>query len=305
MLVACAVVAWGTSRLALGVSRARSAAALTSDLALLRAIADQGIDVVAYDQAGGGASPKLGVRDYSLDRAVADLEALRVHLGVERLSLLGQSWGSMLAFEYASAHPDRVDHLVLTSAGLISSKHKTFAIERTAASGQPSPPPYVIAAMLLFKLNPDAAVAFLPREELDTTWRATMRGNLGRFFCKADAAHVPEAQAEMDRWPAVDGYQGLALKDQMEARSEAPPRLAKPPPALILRGLCDFVPWGAARDLRDRTNARLVTIPEVGHAMWPKRAEQVRDLVVAHLRDAPLAVAAYEGTDDPANAAAQ
>lgn len=273
-----------------------------ADLDLLRAIAEQGVEVVAYDQAGGGASPRLGVREYSLARAVADLEALRVHLGADRLSLLGQSWGSMLAFEYASAHPDRVDRLVLTGAGLISSRNKSFAIERTAASGQPSFPPYAIAAMILFKLNPEAAVAFLPREELDTTWKAMMRDNLGRFFCKADAPLVPDAQADLDRWPAADGYQAFALKGEMEARSEAPPVLAAPPPTLIIRGLCDFVPWGAARELRERTKARLVTIPDVGHSIWPKRADDVRDLVVAHLRGAPLTVAAYDGADDPATA---
>lgn len=272
----------------------------SADLTLLRAIAQGGIDVVTYDQAGGGASPRLDVREYSLQRAVADLEAFRVHLGVERISLFGQSWGSMLAFEYASAHPDRVDHLVLTGAGLLSSRNKTFAIERTAARTQPSPPPYVMAAMVLFKVNPHAAVAFLPREELDTTWKAVMRENAGRFYCKADAAKVSDGQRELDRWPAVDGYQGLALKGEMEARAEAPPALPAPPPTLIIRGLCDYVPWGAAKDLRDRTKAKLATIDDVGHALWPKRTEEVRDLVIAHLNDAPLGTRLYEGAEDPA-----
>lgn len=44
---------------------------------------------------------------------VADLEALRVHLGIEAWIVQGVSWGSTLALAYAQAHPDRVLGLVL------------------------------------------------------------------------------------------------------------------------------------------------------------------------------------------------
>ena len=45
---------------------------------------------------------------YRCDRQVADLEALRVHLGLERVELLGHSAGANLVYRYAEAHPDRV-----------------------------------------------------------------------------------------------------------------------------------------------------------------------------------------------------
>jgi proline iminopeptidase len=44
---------------------------------------------------------------------VADLEALRGHLGIERWLVFGGSWGSTLALAYAQAHPQRVSALVL------------------------------------------------------------------------------------------------------------------------------------------------------------------------------------------------
>ncbi len=46
---------------------------------------------------------------------VADLEALRAHLGAGSWLVHGVSWGSTLALAYALAHPDRVDALVLTA----------------------------------------------------------------------------------------------------------------------------------------------------------------------------------------------
>jgi proline iminopeptidase len=48
---------------------------------------------------------------------VQDLEALREHLKLDRIFLVGHSWGGMLAMAYAAAHPDRIDKLVLIGSG--------------------------------------------------------------------------------------------------------------------------------------------------------------------------------------------
>jgi proline iminopeptidase len=52
-----------------------------------------------------------------VDRIVADVEALREHLGVDQLDLLGHSAGGDLALLYAAAHPDRVRKLALITPG--------------------------------------------------------------------------------------------------------------------------------------------------------------------------------------------
>jgi proline iminopeptidase len=69
--------------------------------------------VVYYDQRGCGRSTTPAGDHWGLDAQVADLEAVRVALGVARLDLLGHSWGGVPAMAYAAAHPDRVAHLVL------------------------------------------------------------------------------------------------------------------------------------------------------------------------------------------------
>jgi pimeloyl-ACP methyl ester carboxylesterase len=54
-------------------------------------------------------------RFYSTADTVADLEALRVALGADKLALDGVSYGTFVAERYAIAHPDRVTRLVLDS----------------------------------------------------------------------------------------------------------------------------------------------------------------------------------------------
>ncbi|MFD7281595.1 alpha/beta fold hydrolase [Streptomyces sp. NPDC059862] len=53
---------------------------------------------------------------YRCDRLVGDVEALRIHLGLERMNLLGHSAGGSLAMLYAARHPERVARLALITA---------------------------------------------------------------------------------------------------------------------------------------------------------------------------------------------
>jgi proline iminopeptidase len=71
------------------------------------------VRVIRWDQRGCGRSERRG--PYSLDRSVADLDAVRACCGVDRVAVLGHSWGATLALRYALDHPDRVSTLVYVS----------------------------------------------------------------------------------------------------------------------------------------------------------------------------------------------
>ena len=74
----------------------------------------RGRRVIYYDQRGNGRSQLVeGDERLALERHIADLEALRRHFGLERMTLLGNSWGGLLISAYAAAHPDRIERLVL------------------------------------------------------------------------------------------------------------------------------------------------------------------------------------------------
>jgi len=70
--------------------------------------------IALFDQRGCGRSTPLGhTGDNTTRHLVEDIEALRGHLGVERLMLFGGSWGATLALAYAGTHPQCVAAMVL------------------------------------------------------------------------------------------------------------------------------------------------------------------------------------------------
>jgi pimeloyl-ACP methyl ester carboxylesterase len=75
-------------------------------------------DVVLYDLRGHGLSERPA-SGYGLDDMVADLAAVLDGLGVDRkVTLVGNSFGGLLAVAFAVAHPDRAGGLVLVDAHL-------------------------------------------------------------------------------------------------------------------------------------------------------------------------------------------
>ncbi|MFJ8627107.1 alpha/beta fold hydrolase [Kitasatospora sp. NPDC093550] len=106
--------------------------------------------LVLPDTRGTGAS--AGSADptaYRVDRLVADVEALRRRLGLDRIDLLGHSAGGSLALLYAAAHPERLASLTLVTPSF-------------AAVGLPSDTgaEEVIAARAAEPWHPEAVAAY-------------------------------------------------------------------------------------------------------------------------------------------------
>jgi proline iminopeptidase len=71
--------------------------------------------IVMFDQRGCGRSTPVGaLAGNSLQATIADMEAIREMLGIERWIVAGGSWGSAVALAYAEAHPDRCLGINLT-----------------------------------------------------------------------------------------------------------------------------------------------------------------------------------------------
>ncbi|HZA52335.1 MAG TPA: prolyl aminopeptidase [Myxococcaceae bacterium] len=76
--------------------------------------------IVLFDQRGCGKSrPHASLDENTTPHLVEDIEKLRRHLGIERWTLFGGSWGSTLALAYAEAHPERVTEMVLRGIFLL------------------------------------------------------------------------------------------------------------------------------------------------------------------------------------------
>lgn len=69
--------------------------------------------LVFIDHRGSGQSKKSKQKDYSLENNIEDIEALRKHLGLEKISLLGTSYGGVVAQGYAIRYPQHLEKLIL------------------------------------------------------------------------------------------------------------------------------------------------------------------------------------------------
>lgn len=71
--------------------------------------------IVFYDQRGTGKSMRVvSGASQAMEAQVADLEALRAKLGMDRIDLVGDSYGGLLSIAYVVAHPEHVRRLILS-----------------------------------------------------------------------------------------------------------------------------------------------------------------------------------------------
>jgi proline-specific peptidase len=122
--------------------------------------------VVLYDQLGGGYSTRHGDRSLmTVETFVDEVHAVRLALGLDRVHLLGYSWGGMLALEYALTRPAGVESLILSSTlsssrlmGEESLRLRTALPDRTREvldrherDGTTHDPAYEEAAMVFYR----------------------------------------------------------------------------------------------------------------------------------------------------------
>ena len=133
--------------------------------------------IVYLDQRGCGRSRPLAhehldsLATNTTASLIADIEALREHLGIERWLVAGGSWGVTLALAYAQAQPSRVEALVLAAVTTTSREYVGWITESMrrifprewdeleAASGR-RPGERLIDAYLRRITDPDPAVRF-------------------------------------------------------------------------------------------------------------------------------------------------
>ncbi|MDA8050170.1 MAG: prolyl aminopeptidase [Rhodospirillales bacterium] len=250
---------------------------------------------IIFDQRGAGRSRPLGslVQNTTAD-LVADIEALRRHLGIERWLLFGGSWGSTLALAYAQAHPERVSACVLRGVFLGRREEVEWFL-------------YGLA-----QIFPDAHAnftGFLPEDERGDLLAAY----LARLTHADPAVHLPAARA----WSIYEGSCSTLLPSPETVASFSQDRTALglarieahyfanvlflPPegllgrmarighiPAEIVQGRYDVVcPARSAFELASAwPAARLTIIPDAGHSALEPGIRRALIAAVERLRGA-------------------
>jgi proline iminopeptidase len=205
--------------------------------------------LVYYDHRGNGRSGRPSLSTLTLSQLAADADALRSHLDVEQVAVLGHSFGGLIALEYALAYPHRLSHLILvgTTAAfdygdeiVAKIQHKRPPREVLAAWGQPPPDDADNAVMLRF-LKARAPLYFVRHDP------ALVDCLFGRTVFSATAS---KRGSEL-----VEGYSRVPRLGEIET------------PTLVLTGREDFIapPSQAERLGRGMPHAQVVIFEQSGH----------------------------------------
>ena len=71
------------------------------------------MQLVYFDHRGQGRSARGPKETYTLENNVEDMEALRQYLGLDKIVVLGSSYGGMVALSYAVRYPQNISHLIV------------------------------------------------------------------------------------------------------------------------------------------------------------------------------------------------
>jgi proline iminopeptidase len=80
--------------------------------------------VIFYDQRGNGKSlmENIDSSNFTVELMVEDLEELRKQFGMDRLNIIGHSWGGLLAMYYTVQYPAHVNRLFLVDAAPVNTE---------------------------------------------------------------------------------------------------------------------------------------------------------------------------------------
>ena len=226
--------------------------------------------VIFYDQrATGRSTGEVSKQTMTVDRFVEDLEAIRRHFNLQRMHLVGHSWGGGLAMHYAVKYPQRLKSFTVMGCGGASSESIPEMVETIQQRTLPDD----AAAIQEIAESPEFAAG----DEL--TLQRHLRLALRPFF------HDPEKIDDMDLHllPATATNQARVaelisvdlgdfdLYDRLEVIEC---------PSLIVHGDFDPDPLsGAERLQRTLPHAQLVVLEKCGHFMFvERRAETISAL---------------------------
>lgn len=245
------------------------------------AMVDDRATVYRYDQRACGRS--TGRPPFDVATAIADLEALRAHWGVDRWVVGGHSWGATLALLYCLAHPTRARGLVyVAGTGLDPAWHADYRAERAARLG---PAGQERLAVLKEQLGRAAGAewATLDREYCTLVWatdfadRARGRDLAATLF--VDDLHPNYAVNRLLAADAERRVEEATMPAQVRAFRE---------PALVVHGEADPRPAWVARQLAGYLpHAQLHILPEAGHLAWLEQPQRVATLLRTFLASIP------------------
>jgi len=233
--------------------------------------------VVLYDQIGCGNSDRPTDIDWTVDIFRDEVAAVREQLGLERIHLLGTSWGGMLALEHVLSGADGIVALILSST--------LASVDQWAAE-----------QMVLRNALPPSVVEVLDRHEAAGTYdhpeyERAMDVYFDRHFYRG-----PQPREELERMAAgraPDVYRAMQGPNEWTVTGalrgwDVRPRLSEiDVPTLVIRGRYDMCTDPIAATLVEGIRGvREVVLEESSHTPAMEETDKYLEAISNFMREA-------------------
>lgn len=237
----------------------------------------RGHAILFYDQRGAGRST-LVTDSAALDgqRFAEDLEAVRRHFRLERMNMLGHSWGAGVVALYAIKYPDRVGRTLIVGGIPLRMSLLTRTFDDLKASRDSASRLRMEQWLAVRQANPEDPA---PCRAYYAIW-------FHPFFVNSDADRrldvcTGSAEARRNKIMSVDRYVVASLGDY----DWRPALRTDSSPTLVMHGEKDVIPLAAAWEwVTTLPNSRLLVMRGVGHFLYMEAPEQFFRVVDEFLR---------------------
>ncbi|MFM1947169.1 MAG: hypothetical protein RL207_1452 [Bacteroidota bacterium] len=230
-----------------------------------------GYDVYVYDLVGCGHSNRLeNMEEYTVDRHNRDLAEIIKKIGAQKVILIAQSWGAILASNYMLDHEEKVEKLIFTGPGpILPINYAQKEIKApdslnlkttTFTNAQGSQKAYHLRARIVKFLAEKFAYKLASDKEMDD-----FATNLNFEMNKSTVMDASKMKLKSGYGYYVQIKTAQSFNRITNRRKEISKCKI---PILIMLGQFDGGKWGYAEEyLRLFKNHQLVIIPKAGHSI--------------------------------------
>lgn len=205
--------------------------------------------LVFIDHRGCGQSKKTKAKDYTLENNIEDIEALRKHLGLPKISILGASYGGVVAQGYAIRYPKNVEKLLL----VVTAPSYQFIKEAQKILNERGTKKQITAAQKL--------------------WDGSFKNSkeVADFFTILDSLYCNTSKKKLAKSPTVWSHEALnnGFGDFLRKFDYIPQLKKISADTLVLAGEDDWIcpPSQSKIIAKNIPNAKLKILKDAGHAI--------------------------------------
>jgi proline iminopeptidase len=218
---------------------------------------------IIYDQRGTGKSilDKINEETITMDLMVQDMENLRKYLKINQWTILGHSFGGILAAYYASKYPESVDRLIFSSSGGINMNFISYVSQKQQD--------------ILTPIQRDSLSYFQKKHNNGDTSIETRKGRtkylaFSYVYDKTKAAVIAERLMQIN--PEINS---LVIQDLLKIAYDCSKTFTEfIKPVLVLQGTNDIITLETAKEIvKAFPISKLVVMKKCGHYGWLDRPD--------------------------------